>query len=422
MSLSTLRLGSLLFAVLGFFMISCTSSVSAQGNVPVQSNAVQGDTYRGEASDTTLGSALTSAVGEALRAAVIDRLGASVEKLQNTRLKDSIYGARVQNSYIYRDSIKTLVREAKGSGYRYVLTVRVNLASLDAELSRAGLTGKNASQVLVETKEEPASGPNKRQKALVEEVSRNLLYMVYFKEGGAEDPSILKAAVSSANKWLLEHDYNLVEFETIEKIKKESRQIYESQSGEVLAPMDWIAQDQGVDVVLELDVSTTAQSQGKSHSASANLIINIKDPSTGKLTGTTTSSNPAVQSAVDQYDARFKAVASAVYFSIPDAVDQSRKERARQMEKGIRYTIELQNTPDTKTTIDFRSRIRQDENVVSIKEMSKTKTKTFLEVYYYGTADDLEELAFASAASVSGLENFDLVLKKGRNLIFETGM
>lgn len=423
--MGALRMGYKISFLLAFLCltISCASNASAQ---QVENSAkpdpMPTDLYTGEASESSLGAAMTGAIGQALKAAVIDRVGAERERGQSAKLNGTIYGQRVQNEFIYRESIKTLTREARGSLYRYALSVRVNVEKLELALAREGLLEKTSPELIVAADQELLSGPSRQQKVVIEKMAANLLYMVYYKEGSTEDPAILKAAVSSANSWLLENGYSLVEFETIEKLKKDSRIVYETSTGEILGPIDWIAQDQGVDLVLELDISTTARSQGRSHTASANLVINMKDPSTAKLMGSVSSSNPPVQSAVDQFDARFKAVASGVYFSLPQAVEQSKKELLKQMERGVRYAIELQNTPDTKTTIDFRSKIRLDENVVSVKEISKTKAKTYLEVYYYGTADDLEELAFEAAGSVVGFEDFDVVMKKGRNLVFDTGM
>lgn len=62
-----------------------------------------------------------------------------------------------------------------------------------------------------------------------------------------------------------------------------------------------------------------------------------------------------------------------------------------------------------------------ENKVRSIKSLSQSAEEVKYYVWYIGSLDQLKNLVYNITETVSGLENMEMVLSRGKSIIFNTG-
>jgi hypothetical protein len=144
------------------------------------------------------------------------------------------------------------------------------------------------------------------------------------------------------------------------------------------------------------------------------------DSSTAQLLGSVNRRSQRTLSRISQEDAALNALQSTVYQAMPVAIDQSKVQMARNLSRGLRYVVTLQNTPDPRLLSDFRRQLRR--SVSDLITVSQTAEQTRYEVYFFGRSDELEDTIYNVSERVPGFEGLYLVLTRGNTLTFDTGL
>ena len=53
--------------------------------------------------------------------------------------------------------------------------------------------------------------------------------------------------------------------------------------------------------------------------------------------------------------------------------------------------------------------------------MNQSEAQTKYAIQYFGTVEDMEDIVYAAAEEVSGLEKMELVMIRGKTLMFRSG-
>ena len=101
------------------------------------------------------------------------------------------------------------------------------------------------------------------------------------------------------------------------------------------------------------------------------------------------------------------------------AVDQAKKALIRDYAQGIRYEITINNTADSKLMSAFRNELKNKVETIRVVHQSAAQTK--YAVQYFGRIEDMENIVYTAAESVSGLENMSLIMIRGKTLMFRLG-
>jgi len=62
-----------------------------------------------------------------------------------------------------------------------------------------------------------------------------------------------------------------------------------------------------------------------------------------------------------------------------------------------------------------------EEQVRSIKSLSQSPEEAHYYVWYIGSLNDLKNIIYDITDTVSGLENMEMVLSRGKSITFNTG-
>ncbi|MFH2115151.1 MAG: hypothetical protein ABIJ86_11665, partial [Spirochaetota bacterium] len=101
------------------------------------------------------------------------------------------------------------------------------------------------------------------EEAYLKNYLARLNYMVYFDEAAGLNPQSAKIAVNQANRYLIEKQgMTVVDFDQIEKNKKDQQAVYQAETGGSIDLIQYIAQKFNADVYVEISFSTTTSSSG----------------------------------------------------------------------------------------------------------------------------------------------------------------
>ncbi|TVQ98848.1 MAG: hypothetical protein EA403_13825 [Spirochaetaceae bacterium] len=195
--------------------------------------------------------------------------------------------------------------------------------------------------------------------------------------------------------------------------------VYEEETGREVSILQWVAQRLGADVYIELDAVTSGETQAGTHFGSANVTMRMFETSTGQLLGTVNRRSQRTASRSSQEDAVLNALQSTVFQAMPLVVEQSRIQMALSVSRGVRYQVVVQNSSDSRTMSEFRRRLRSRTS--DIVTVSQTADQTQYDVFFFGRADELEDLIYDVSATVPGMENLYHVLTRGKSMTFNTG-
>ncbi len=438
MSIKSGVLFSISLFLLLLFVSSCTTvkrSVPAAGKIAVPANRV----YQGTGKSSSLIEAINLAKMDAVKKAVVDLIGIANEQANRDVLNGVLYNTKNPNAYIMEDTYKTLRKDKIGDNYIIECEVAVNGEALKNTLKANGLLGgeiitkkkqtesaaaasgsqtkAEASAVLKPVQEESVT-PGEQQ--IIRKYVQNMTYMVYFNGSSKEDLFYMKAAVGMANEYLASHSMEAVDFNQIEKLKKDQQRVYEEETGESISIIQWIAQKLNADVYIEIDGITNGERAGKNFYGQASITLKVFEASTGRLLGSVPWNSPRTFSTSSEQTARINAIQTSVYKAMPIAIQQAQAYMAKALRNGIKYELIVQNTADTRLMSRFRRKLKK--RVKDVRTVSQSARETRYQVYFIGSLEDLVDIIYDVAETVPGLENMEQVLLRGKTVTFDTGI
>ncbi len=404
--------------------------------------------YYGSGEGTTLSGALNSAKLQAVKKAVQDALGKAPVTANREKLENEVYGKVNVNALVHNDSVNILRKAEDNGTYTVTLGVRINLPSVASVLRGkkiyGGLILPQGGTVVLADQEPPAPVPapasgtsgnavssqksealpknvTPKQAELINSIINNLTYMVYYNDKTVSNPFLARTAVGMANKYLAENGLEYVDLEQVEQIKKDQAAAYEEETGNSVSMIQWIAEKLNADIYIEVSVDTNSRTKGGKYYGSASVSLKNFDASTGSGRGTAFYQTvPPAMSTVSTEAAVNNAVASATYNAIRKAVQQAEIYTRKDLVQGIKYSLVMQNTSDSKLMRAFMKGV--ERKVKSIRRLSTSPEETKYEVRLIGRMEDLEDIVYDVAGSISGLEGVSLVYQRGNSITFDTGL
>jgi hypothetical protein len=247
-----------------------------------------------------------------------------------------------------------------------------------------------------------------------------LQYMVYYDESAGITTQSAKTAVNQANRFLLEKlGLSVVDFDQIEKNKKDQRSAYQSETGGSIDLIQFIAQKYNADVYVEISFTTTPSASGGKFYATAQGSMKIFDTSTAQLLGSVAFQSPQVMSTTSQDAAVNNAVAASVWSAMPKMTDQTKVLVKNSMSRGLRYEILIQNTPDSRQISNLRRGLAKV--VREVEQISYSPAETRLALYSFKNKDKIEDSVY-DAADKAGLLDMYLVYSRGKTFTFNSGL
>ena len=390
----------------------------------------------GQARGNTFLNARNRAIMDAVRKAVVELIGTDREKANSAKLEEVLYSTKNPNAYIYKDTLKSSRKERTGTDdWVYECTVDVNLDAVRATLNASGILGQTASDKprdQAEVKEEkkkptlPTGAPDygevtDKERDFIARYVDRMTYMVYFSEEAEEKIHFIKAAVGKANEFLVTQALDIIDAEQIERLKEDQQTVYEEETGESISIIQWIAQKLNSDIYIEIFGKTSGSSRlGGKHYGEASVELKAFEASTALLMGSASYTTlEKAFSQTSQEAARLNAIQAAVYKTMPRLVGQVKTNMTKTLTRGIRYEVMIQKPLGDRVMSRFWSRL--DNKVRSMKSLSQSAEEVRYYVWYIGSLDQLKNLIYDITETVSGLENMEMVLSRGKSITFNTG-
>jgi hypothetical protein len=266
----------------------------------------------------------------------------------------------------------------------------------------------------------PAGQLTPEEQAYLQTYLSRLNYMVFYNEDAKIDPKLAKVAVSQANRYLLEKlGLSVIDFDQIEKNKKDQATAYESETGGSIDLIQYLAQKLNADVYVEINFSLTSETRDGKFYASAQGSMKIFDTSTAALMGSIVLSSQTAFSPNSADAAATNAIASTVWTAMPKMIDQSKELLKNALARGIRYEIVIQKTPDSKQISQLRRALAK--KVREVEQVSYSAGTTKLYLYTFQKADKVED-ALYEAGAAAGMNDINLVYSRGKSFTFDSGL
>jgi hypothetical protein len=267
----------------------------------------------------------------------------------------------------------------------------------------------------------PAAGQlTAEEQAYLQTYLSRLNYMVFYNEDVKIDPKLAKAAVSQANRYLLEKlGLSVIDFDQIEKNKKDQQTAYQSETGGSIDLIQYLAQKLNADVYVEIDFSLTNETRDGKYYSSAQGSMKIYDTSTASLLGSIVLSSQTAFSPNSADAAATNAIASTIWIAMPKMIDQSKALLTNALTRGIRYEVVIQKTPDSKQVSQLRRALAKKMREVEQVSYSAGTTKLYL--YTFQKGDKVED-AMYEAGAAAGMNDLNLVYSRGKSYTFDSGL
>jgi hypothetical protein len=285
----------------------------------------------------------------------------------------------------------------------------------------AAVQGKPAT---ADSASQPASGDSSdvsdADKKFIQNFLTNLHYMVYFNEKSGLDVFLAKSAVGQADRYLLQQGRDVIDFDQIVRNKNDQKSAYQTEVGESMDMIQFIAQKLNADVYVELDAQTQGSDRNGKFYGDANITARMFETSTATLLGSVTYKSPTTMSASSSQDAVTNALVAGVWAMMPKIIDQSRTQMAARVQSGIKFELVVQKTPDARTMSQFRRNLAK--KMRDVEQISSSPSETRYYVYYFGRLQEVEDAVYDAAQKVTGLENLYQVYSRGKSITFNTGL
>jgi hypothetical protein len=227
--------------------------------------------------------------------------------------------------------------------------------------------------------------------------------------------------VGKANEFLVTQALDIIDAEQIERLKEDQQTVYEEETGESISIIQWIAQKLNSDIYIEIFGKTSGSSRlGGKHYGEASVELKAFEASTALLMGSASYTTlEKAFSQTSQEAARLNAIQAAVYKTMARLVGQVKTNMTKTLTRGIRYEVMIQKPLGDRVMSRFWSRL--DNKVRSMKSLSQSAEEVRYYVWYIGSLDQLKNLIYDITETVSGLENMEMVLSRGKSITFNTG-
>ena len=410
-------------AVLPLLFAACTTA-------PAVSQYTGSDPYyQGAGEGASFLTALNQAKAHAVKLAVIDLIGDTEEMQHRSKIYPVLYAESKPNIYLENDYVRIVRREENARGAYCEISIPVKIQAIRQALENLGIYGRAAtgsstgpiqahSEAIEAKTKSTAKGNNV---AFIEGYMDNLLYMVVPNQQAKAGNTFSKSAISMANKYLLDNGYRAVDYAAVEALKADSATLFNQEPNTAdLSVVQWIAQKLGADVYIEVDGLAQAGRENSGYFGKAEVNLKMYNPSTGELLGAVPYASPKTFDRASAEAAAQNAIKSTVFKAMSAAVEQSKKALTRDYSQGIRYEIIITNTGDSKLMGRFRSKLKHEVETMRVLNQSAAQTK--YAVQYFGTVEDLEDAVYAAAEGTPGLDGIELIMIRGKTLMFRSGL
>lgn len=280
-----------------------------------------------------------------------------------------------------------------------------------------------ASSASADTTDVPPPPPGvltPEEEAYLNNYLARLQYMVYFDEKAGIDAQSAKTAVNQANRYLIEKlGLSVVDFDQIEKNKKDQQAAYQSETGGSIDLIQYLAQKYNADVYVEISFTSSSSASGGKFYATAQGSMKIYDTSTAQLLGSVAFQSPQVMSTTSTESAVGNAVAASVWSAMPKMTDQTKMLVKNSLARGIRYEVVIQKTPDSRQISTLRRALAKV--VREVEQVSYAPGETKLALYTFKSRDKVED-ALYDAADRAGMKDLYLVYSRGKAFTFNSGL
>jgi hypothetical protein len=271
--------------------------------------------------------------------------------------------------------------------------------------------------------DQPAPPPGQltpEEQAYLQTYLSRLNYMVYYNEEAKVEPKFAKAAVTQANRYLLEKlGLSVMDFDQIEKNKKDQQTAYQNETGGSIDLIQYLAQKFNADVYVEIDFTLSNETRDNKYYSSAQGSMKIYDTSTATLLGSVVLSSQTAFSPNSADAAATNAIASTVWAAMPKMIDQSKELLKNSLSRGIRYEVIIQKTPDSRQMSQLRRAL--SKKIREVEQVSYSASSTKLYLYTFQKSDKVED-ALYEAGSAAGLNDINLVYSRGKSYTFDSGL
>lgn len=383
--------------------------------------------YTGSADGASFLAALKQAKANALKLAIIDLIGDTEELQYRSQLYSVFYADSNPLSYLENDYMLILRRDEGMRGAYCEISIPVKIQKVRQTLGSLGIYGQatTASDGNMQTSPEVQeakliSAGKGNSVSFIEQYTDSMLYMVVPSKQAKAGNAFSKSAISMANKYLLDNGYRAVDYAAVEALQADSATLFNQEPETAdLSVVQWIAQKLGADVYIEVEGITQSGRESGGYFGKAEVNLKMYNPSTGELLGAVPYSSPKTFDRASAEAAAQNAIKSTVFKAMRAAVDQAKKSLIRDYAQGIRYEVIINNTADSKLMSRFRAKLKNE--VETIRVMNQSAAQTKYAVQYFGTVEDMEDMIYTAAEGISGLEKMELVMIRGKTLMFRSG-
>lgn len=264
------------------------------------------------------------------------------------------------------------------------------------------------------------STPTPEEAKFLDNYLNGLKYMVYFEEGGTTNPAYGKTAVATANRYLIEQlKVQTVDMETIEKKKADERSAWQTETGQSVDFIQFIAQKLNADVYLALSLRITEESAGSKYYSTVTVSAKFYNASTAEMLGSFEMPSNRVMSPASQDQANTMAINATVWMAMARITSQAKELLRTAWKDGIRYDIVMQSTADAKAVGQLKRELGRKFRRVTQESYSAQETR--LSVYTFKRADAIEEVIYGAAEAV-GMRDLYLLYQRGKSFVFNTGL
>lgn len=289
-----------------------------------------------------------------------------------------------------------------------------------ASPSSAGSSTAASSANIVDTPPPAPGVMTAEEEAFLNNYLARLQYMVYYDEKIGLDPQIAKTAVGQANRYFLEKmGLSVVDFDQIEKLKKDQQLAYQAETGGSISIMQYLAQKYNADVYAEIAFTVSPSASGGKYYATAQGSMKIFDTSTAQLLGSVAFQSPQVMSTTSSESAVTNAVAASVWNAMPKMTEQTKMLVKNSMSRGIRYEVVIQNTPDSRAVSNLRRDLTR--TIREVEQVSYSSAETKLALFSFKSREKIEDAVY-DAADRAGMNDLYLVYSRGKSFTFNSGL
>lgn len=284
-------------------------------------------------------------------------------------------------------------------------------------------TGSGSAAATADTGDVPPPPPGvltPEEEAFLNSYLSRLQYMVYYDEAAGIAAAPAKTAVSQANRYLLEKmGLSVVDFDQIEKNKKDQLTAYQAETGGSIDMIQYLAQKYNADVYVEISFTTSTSTSGTRYYATAQGSMKLYDTSTAQLLGSVPFQSPQVMSTVSVEAAVTSAIATSVWTAMPKMTEQAKALVKGSLSRGIRYEVTIQVTPDSRMISTLRRTLAKSFR--EVEQFSYSSAETKLIIYTFKTRDKVEDGVY-DAADRAGMSDIYLVFNRGKAFTFNSGL